>query len=464
MAEVAIQLLRMVVRAFYHTEHILVIDALCYHSTLSDYELGIVVGMNVKPVRKIAGRLREDGLLSIQTRMERRTDGSGGFFGASHGQIGKERLTHRDWYYINFHKAIDAIKYRLWKLNKHVESIGAPTTEKKDLVCPQCHNQYTHLEVADSIDPATGQSFCHRCGHVLDDVEEDDKGTENEHMKRLNSQLEPFLSLMRQIDSTSVPENDFEAALAKHIPAKRDDEINPAPRTEVIDAPNRNIASTKGLEIKQEKVAVQLQDDETVKKETEAEEARRRREKEARQNALPEWISKSTVTGDITTVGAKEEKLRKEREQHTGALVPEDDNEDKKAVKAANEDVMNEYYAELERQRVKEAAEHEDDDDDEEDDDDFEDVDVTGVNTPAVNGAAAAAASTGFNTPTMESSNATDDEREAKRVRLNDTVKAVPEDKANHLMSGANSAAPAKREAVQSDEDGDDDDLEFENV
>lgn len=464
MADNAIQLLRMIVRAFYHTEHILVIDALCYHSTLSDYDLGIVVGLNVKPVRKIAGRLREDGLISVQTRMERRTDGSGGFFGQSHGQQGKERLTSRDWYYINFHRAIDAIKYRMWKLSKHVESMGASTTEKKDLVCPQCHNQYTYLEVADSIDFSTGDSLCHRCGHVLEDVKEDERGSENEHMKRLNSQLHPFLHLMQQIDATTVPENDFDAALSKHIPARRDDEINPAPRTEIVDAPNRNIASTKGLEIKQEKIAVQLQDDETVKKETEAEELRKKREKEARQNALPEWISKSTVTGDITTVGAKEEKLRREREQHTGALVPEDDNEDKKAINAANEDVMNEYYAELERQKIQEAAEKkaEDDDEEEEDDDDeFEDVDVTAVNTPAVNGMTTAA-STGFNTPAMESSNATDDERDAKRARLDASIRQDKAKQSAPVMSGANGTGPAKQD--QSDEDGDDDDLEFENV
>lgn len=432
MADLATELLRRIVRAFYVTEHVLVIDALCFHSTLSDYDLGVVVGMNVKPVRKIVGRLREDGLVLVETRLERRTDGSGGFYGASHGQLGKERLTHRDWYYVNYHRAIDAIKYRLWKLSKHIESMGAPTAEKKDLHCPRCKSQYTELEVMDNIDPATGAFLCHRCSHELERVQEDERGSENEHMKRLNSQLEPFLSLMRQIDATTVPENDFNAALSKHIPAKRDEDINPGPRTEIVDAPSRNLESTKGLEMKPEKIAVQLQDDDTVKREAEAEEARRKREKEARQNALPEWISKSTVTGEITAVGAKEERLRREREAHTGPI--EDSSEDKKAVNTTDEDVMNEYWAKLEEIKAQEAAEAEEDDEDE---DDFEDIDVTGGNTPAMNG-----------TPAMESSNATDDEREAKRVKVGQIV-----------MSGANGTASE----AQSDEDGDDD-LEFENV
>lgn len=310
--------------------------------------------------------------------------------------------------------------------------MGAPTAEKKDLHCPRCKSQYTELEVMDNIDPATGAFLCHRCSHELERVQEDERGSENEHMKRLNSQLEPFLSLMRQIDATTVPENDFNAALSKHIPAKRDEDINPGPRTEIVDAPSRNLESTKGLEMKPEKIAVQLQDDDTVKREAEAEEARRKREKEARQNALPEWISKSTVTGEITAVGAKEERLRREREAHTGPI--EDSSEDKKAVNTTDEDVMNEYWAKLEEIKAQEAAEAEEDDEDE---DDFEDIDVTGGNTPAMNG-----------TPAMESSNATDDEREAKRVKVGQIV-----------MSGANGTASE----AQSDEDGDDD-LEFENV
>ena len=144
MADLATLLLRTTVRAFYPTEHVLVIDALILHSTLSDTDLAYALGMNnnTKALRKLCGRLKEDGLISVQSRAERRTDGTQAYFpGGSQGQ-GKERVTHKDWYYLNFHRAIDSIKYRMYRLNKHVESLGASTTEKKDLVCPV---SYTHL-------------------------------------------------------------------------------------------------------------------------------------------------------------------------------------------------------------------------------------------------------------------------------------------------------------------------------
>jgi hypothetical protein len=51
---------------------------------------------------------------------------------------------------------------------------------------------------------------------------------------------------MMQIDATSVPENDFETALSKHKPVIRAN-TNPAARTEIVDTPNRNLQSTKGL-------------------------------------------------------------------------------------------------------------------------------------------------------------------------------------------------------------------------
>lgn len=465
MAELAVELLRMIVRSYYQTEHILVIDALCFHSTLSDQDLSSAVSMNVKPLRKVAGRLKEDGLISTQVRQERRTDGSGGYFAGSHGQAGKERSTNREWYYINFHRAIDAVKYRFYKLSKHVESLGAPTTERKELSCPRCKSQYTFLDVGDNVDITTGQHLCHKCGHVLDMVEDDEGGNENEHMRRLNSQVEPFLSLMQRIDNTTVPENDFSAALAKHVPIRRDNTLNPAPRTEIVDVPNRNLASTKGLELKPERISVQLQDDDEVKKESEAEESKRRREKEARQNALPEWISKSTVTGDITTIGAREEGRRREREAHTGETPrPDDVDEDRKTVSAADEDLMKEYWAELRAQEAAQAQQDEDEDEDEEDEDDdendFEDVGVAGSNTPAQGNTVSFAASTNGTASALDSSNATDDEREAKRPRLG-SQSANGAAQGSSTQSAASNGGVAGGSAEQSDED---EDLEFENV
>lgn len=466
MADLAVKLLRTITRSFYTTEHVLLVDALIYHSTLSDTDLAHVLGMQVKALRKICGRLKEDGLVSSHTRTERRTDGSGGFFGSGPGQAGKERVTHRDWYYLNFHRAIDTVKYRLLRLSRYVESLGAPTTEKKDLVCAQCKSTYTELEAMDNIDMATGNFICKRCGQILDTVDEEDRANENESVKRFNNQVEKIRDLMMQIDAATVPENDFENALAKQVPVVRGEQ-HPASRTEIVDNPNHNLQSSKGMALAPEKIAVQVQDDETVRKEAEEAEARAKREKEARQNALPEWISKSTVSGDITAVGAKEDRLRAEREAHYNDGAVNEEGDEKKADKG-DEDVMDAYWKEMEAQRQLEAAQAkaEDEEDEEDDDeDDFEDVDVTGGSALTANGVKPAG-STGVSTPAVESSNATDDERETKRARYNGPgpSSGVPDS----LMSGENgteNSTPAVIEGTPAASDEDEDDgLEFENV
>ncbi|KAK5133217.1 hypothetical protein LTR08_008052 [Meristemomyces frigidus] len=470
MANLATDLLRTTVRAFYNTDHILVIDALITHSTLPDTDLAHILGMQPKALRKLCGRLKEDGLLSIETRSERRTDGTGSYF-AGHGpnQPGKERLTNKDWYYLNFHRAIDSVKYRMFKLNKHIENLGAPTTERKDLVCPQCKAQWTELEVLDKMDFSTGAFLCARCSHPLDAVEEDERASENESMKRLNSQLEKLLRLMQQIDATTVPENDWDTALAKQRPIDRG-ETHPGQRTEIVDMPNRNLQNSVGMQLKPEKIAVQLQNDEDVKRANAAAEAQARKEKEARQNALPDWIAKSTVSGDITAVGAKEERLRRERESHGGGLAAakiEDEEEKKPAVPGqGDEDVMAAYWEEMAKAQAQEAAQRaaEDEEEDEEDEEDeFEDVDVGakgGAGLLAVANGAKRALSTGATTPAtvaaVESSNATDDEREAKRARTDGFSSGGGGERVEGKVAADTPAA--------SDEDEDDDELEFENV
>lgn len=449
MADLAKELLRTTVRAFYSTEAILVVDALILHSTMQDQELSAACGTQPKQVRRTCGQLKEEGLLSVQVRAERRADGSSGYH-AGGTQAGKERFTNRDWYYLNFHHAIDSIKFKMYRLTKHFETLGMPTTERKDYNCPRCKNQYTDLEAVEYMDPSTGNFICQRCGQLLDQIAEEDIANENESIKRLNQQLEKLTRLLQKIDSTTVPENDFLTALDNRVPLIKSDS-NPGSKVEVIDVPNKNLQSTKGLQIQPEKISVQVQDDEEVKREKAATEAKEKKERDAKQNSLPVWHTQSTVVpGDITVVGAKEEFERKQREADM-AIIKEEGAPESKASTADN-DVMAAYWEELEREKAAEKAREAEEDDEEDDDeeDEFEDV-VGGGNTPAngVNGRAPT--STGMNTPNVESSNATDDERDAKRVRIEEPI-----------SNGARQAQKTADTPAASDED--EDELEFENV
>lgn len=442
--DLAKNLIRITARAFYSTEHVLIIDALAIHSTLTDQDLAHVLGMQVKGLRRLCGKLKEDGLISVQSRGEKK---EGAPPATTHTKDGnpmfKERLFYRDWYYLNYHRAIDSLKYRMYRLSRHIESLGAPTTEKKDLVCPRCKSSFTELEVMDNISPM-GEFLCHMCQHVLDAATEDDTG-ENESMKRLNDQLSRIVAIMRQIDSTDVPENDFDTALSHALPINRG-EFNPARKMQIVDDPKPSLASSKGLALAPEKVTVSVMEDGAEVK-VDPEELARKRADEARANMLPEWISKSTISGDITSVGAKEAAERAAREAHNMGLHV-DDSADEKKTRTSDDGVMDAYWAELKAEQERQAQvdrEEEEEEEDDDDEDDFEDVDVGGASQqPAI----APVPSISVSNPDASgqvSSTATDDEGPAAK-------------KARTVEISAVEAADSKN--AESDED----ELDFEDV
>jgi transcription initiation factor TFIIE subunit alpha len=61
------QLVRTVVRMFYETEHMVVMDALCYHGALaiSDLVMVLEAGKNSKHVGKVVGKLKEAGMCAV---------------------------------------------------------------------------------------------------------------------------------------------------------------------------------------------------------------------------------------------------------------------------------------------------------------------------------------------------------------------------------------------------------------
>jgi len=65
--DLAKQLVRTVVRMFYEIEHVVVMDALCYHGALSISDLVQVLdaGKNSKHVGKLVGKLKEAGLCAV---------------------------------------------------------------------------------------------------------------------------------------------------------------------------------------------------------------------------------------------------------------------------------------------------------------------------------------------------------------------------------------------------------------
>ncbi|KAK5130738.1 hypothetical protein LTR16_001313 [Cryomyces antarcticus] len=436
-------LIRSVVRAFYDTDHTIVVDALMVHSAHSRSEL------------------RE----------------------------GSTRPFTRDYYYIHYHNTIDNIKYRIHTLTSRVAAMGAPTVEKKALFCPRCKSEYTELEAMDNIDFTTGGFLCHKCGFALSNQEPSEGIAENETVQRLNTQLASLTNLLREIDNTSVPENDWETAMAAQVPVKRD-ATNQVAKTEVVDEVRSGPGNVQGLAMVAEKIEVALTTAEGESKAKEEAE-RERKERIAKQNLLPEWHTRSTVTGEATALGAREEQARREREAHTPVGSGRGDMEEKDKKQMVEDDTnLDAYFAALKAEQERAAREEaEEDEDDDDDDDDFEDVDVATPASASVPTSAAApappvvAALANGHAPRTSvsgssaargsgrvSGHATDDEeaaeRDSKRTKVGSPLASPPNAPSETAGGGQKSAASASASAPRSADvsDEDEDELEFEDV
>lgn len=306
---------------------------------------------------------------------------------------GQQRPINKDYYYIDFHATIDAIKYRVFHLTERVKDLYKPSEEKKDYHCPRCLSQYTTLQVLDSVGP-TG-FMCHRCGGNLEEQKRpsgDSSG--HEKQSKLMSQLDRLLKLLQQIDSEDIPNNDFEAAYAVAVPIQRNKLTNPSRGTQPILTGKAPPTAVKGVtQNKTGDLKISLT---TSSERTAAEQAAEALQKAeiAAQNTLPVWHTESTVRKESTAV-------IKDSQRHVtngGATDLVKAEEDQKKDGHVLHDELAAYYAQMQQEKEKEAREDREADissgDDEEDEEDFEDVGIgasadASPSSPAVNGSKA---------------------------------------------------------------------------
>ncbi|KAL8707142.1 MAG: hypothetical protein Q9220_007779 [cf. Caloplaca sp. 1 TL-2023] len=323
-------LIRSVVRAFYDTRHVLVIDALMVHST--------------------------------HTRQETRE--------------GLQRPVNKDYYFIDYHLTVDAIKYRVLHLTTRVKQMFKPSEDKKDYCCPRCKAQWTQLEVLDRVGPLG--FVCHRCGGILEREERtagDAIGSEKQI--KLAAQLSRVLKLLQKIDNTTIPKNDFEMALSLQIPVQRNRDVNPVREMIPVDATQRFPTAVRGINMP---IVQDLTVDLTSSAEkTAAEKASDESRKAliAAQNALPLWHTQSTVPVGPSVDPDSEPLLTN---GISTALQAESVGHDARLAASIRDesDELAAYYSRMAQEKEQEEQEHEDkassDDDDSEDD--FEDVSI----------------------------------------------------------------------------------------
>lgn len=398
--------------------------------------------INTKDLHKICGKLREDRFLTVlvtlllmptpASQRWSRLLTSGNRHTRPELREGNPRPSNRTWYYINYRHTIDAIKWRVYTIDKEVQGSSVPVNEKKEYFCSFCKAEWTAMEVLDSVGP--DGFVCHRCQHTLT-FEADRNAGGHEQSTRLNDQFTFISELLPKIDAVHIPECDFERALAKARPVIRDATHQRAETTAVDGGTNRPMA-VKGLtNTGPQSMAVSISNSDGPSA-AEREADRALKEQIAKQNVLPDWMQNSTVTGEsFSNSAAAGASAIKQEEDGKGAsqskLVDQD-------ASSRIDDIFEKLKAEQAEVRAKEIQEEDEDEEGdygtEEDDDEFEDVPASSrdtTNTPAIK-----------REPSGEATRAGDssDERLAKRVKVEPEIKK------------------------EEDSEEDEDELEFEDV
>lgn len=474
--DLAQKLIRKVMRAFYEPRYIVIIDSLIRYTALRDDDLAYIMVMNTKDLHKLCAKLRDDRFLEVATKAEYRE--------------GQQRPVNRTYYYIDYRQTIDAIKWRIYVIDKELRGDTVPANERKEYFCSRCNAEWTQLQVLDSYGP---QGFtCHRCGWVLThDPERHSAG--HEKYRRMREQFSFMTDLLQQIDQVTIPENNLEIALSKARPVPRRDFADPSRAgagtggsagAETFHRPTavKGLANTGPRSMQ---VSISSSDGPT-EEEKAAELARK--EQIAKQNALPSWMANSTVTGESFSI-ATDTKLAtpaaKEEDTKGTAL--------KQAVTTAQDHAeIDDYFARLKAQQAAEAAQRERElaeeaeedfgsEEEEEDEGDFEDVGISGANTPgggASTPAFAPVAPSPLRQATSAASLATTASQGAKRrgstsdgTSLASTPAAdgagqPPASKKVKLEDPSSATAQATATAAAADSDGEEseEDVEFQDV
>jgi transcription initiation factor TFIIE subunit alpha len=184
--------------------------------------------------------------------------------------------------------------------------------DTKGYVCPRCKKTFSTLEADRIIDFVTREFTCDVCQHVLEDNENADsvRGSQD-RLNRFNHQMRFIVAGLRASEEMVMPHIDI-AALVKQnlVEAERQDSADGPSGGAAGGSGGRNggelrIAGANGSGVKDEGIGIVMSggiDQDRVRAERD-----KAAEAKKTQNLLPAWHLQSTISGDLTALGVKEQ-------------------------------------------------------------------------------------------------------------------------------------------------------------
>jgi len=301
-----------VARAFYEPKFIVVLDYLNRSEAVKDEEMSQKLGIAVRDIHKLCGKLKEDRLIRTLQRSEARKP--------------EHKPVPKTYYYIDYKQFVDVVKWKMYQIRFRVGERMRNEIEQQGYICRKCGKTYSPLDISHLVDPTTLAFNCEVCNTEL--VENDNadnvKGSQESH-GRLMEQSQPVISLLKLTDGMKIPASTPKLSNMLVTNGQNADDDKD------IDYAKDSGASMGDI------MVVFPDENEATKKANQAES-----EKKRQQNALPAWHQRSTVSGEPIILEATAKPDAQEQDEVLDSTTRE--------AEANRERYYIEYYATLREQ------------------------------------------------------------------------------------------------------------------
>ena len=189
--EVLNELVQVVSRLFYEEQHVIIMDIMLLDRVLLDEIIAHKIKLIPREASKFIAKLKDDHMLSVLVRNEKTPEG--------------KTLT-RSYYYIDYKKFVDMVKFKIYKIRKNLESMMTNETENKSYFCPSCDKSFGLLEVDSLIDPSTFLFHCDFCSTELQEkVKVKSQSEADLNHKRFMEQCGSIIELLKQTEKITLP-------------------------------------------------------------------------------------------------------------------------------------------------------------------------------------------------------------------------------------------------------------------
>ncbi|KAI9512614.1 TFIIE alpha subunit-domain-containing protein [Russula earlei] len=280
------RLVQHVTRSFYDPRYIVVMDQLARHQVLKDDDLAGRVGLQVKELNKLMATLEKDGLIQAHRQNELKE--------------GAQRSVGRQYFYVDYKRFCNVVKWRVAQMHRNIDTGLRNQLDNKGYICPRCNRSYTPLDADKIADLERGIFVCEDCGTELVDNEnaENVRGSQD-RMQRFNYQMRFIREGLRKSEEMVMPHFEISQYITKHFALDA-----AAQKAGGEPGHGLKVAGSTGDRRQEDGIGIVLttdKDEETVRRERDEEAAAKRQ-----QNVMPSWHLKSTITGDLTALGIKE--------------------------------------------------------------------------------------------------------------------------------------------------------------